>query len=261
MLLALLKESILSAALILSVVAVVISLKSSKLKYALQALLLFLIFFTGYQLFTNIEKPIRFQEAREDRYRVVIEKLKQIRQIQEAYEDAHGVFANNFDELFRFVREDSLILVKAIGNVPDSLTEAQAVELGIVIRDSSLVAVKDSMFGPPFPLDDLRYIPFSDNKEFLLASDSLESTSGVTIQVFEVKAPNTYFLRNLGIAGIPDGSEEEYQYVVNYNDELVAFGEYHGLKVGSLTEATNNSGNWDKKFDVEAQQAQGEEGQ
>jgi len=35
------------------------------------------------------------------------------------------------------------------------------------------------------------------------------------------------------------------QLVANFNDERIKLTGYAGLKVGSLTEATNNAGNWE----------------
>ena len=36
------------------------------------------------------------------------------------------------------------------------------------------------------------------------------------------------------------------QEVINYKDERYKLTEFNGVKVGSLTEATNNAGNWEK---------------
>jgi hypothetical protein len=64
---------------------------------------------------------------------------------------------------------------------------------------------------------------------------TLETGSGVTIQVFEAKAPYKDFL-----------DEAEYhQELVNLIDQRKTLNQYPGVKVGSLTEATNEAGNWE----------------
>ncbi|HCY00899.1 MAG TPA: hypothetical protein DG754_12240, partial [Bacteroidales bacterium] len=58
--------------------------------------------------------------------------------------------------------------------------------------------------------------------------------SGLTIKVFEAKVHNDVLLKGL-----------DRQLVINMNDLRRKLERFPGLQVGSLTEATNNSGNWE----------------
>ena len=65
-----------------------------------------------------------------------------------------------------------MAIVKAIGETPDSLTDAQALELGIISRDTAYVLAKETVFdeaylnsrNEKFPLDlsELTTVPHSD---------------------------------------------------------------------------------------------------
>ena len=79
-----------------------------------------------------------FQELSDFRKSAVIQDLKDIRTAQIAFKDKYKVYANNFNSLISFVKSDSLAVVKAIGEVPDSLSEEQALKIGIISRDTVL---------------------------------------------------------------------------------------------------------------------------
>ena len=54
------------------------------------------------------------------------------------------------------------------------------------------------------------------------------------MQVFQAQAPNNFILNGL-----------DRQEIINLNDVANQLKRYPGLRVGSLTEATNNAGNWE----------------
>ena len=72
-----------------------------------------------------------FQEETNYRKSAVIQDLKDIRTAQIAFKDKYRVYAGDFNSLLSFVKNDSLAVVKAIGETPDSLTEDQALLAGI----------------------------------------------------------------------------------------------------------------------------------
>ncbi len=204
------------------------------MKKVIQLVLLVAIILLGYLLFESILNPIHFQKEKKKRYNATIERLKDIRTAQLAYKSEHGEFVGEFDKLINFLKQDSFSVVKAIGFVPDSLTEAQALQKGLVSRDTIKVSVKDSLFSENYHLDSLSYVPFRDTAKIKLGAGLLKTGSGVEVQVFEAKVHNNVLLEGL-----------DKQLVINLNDEKEKVGKYPGLKVGSLTEATNNAGNWE----------------
>ncbi len=84
-------------------------------------------------------------------------------------------------------------------------------------------------------IDQFRLIPYGDGKEILMDAGTLETGSGVTIQVFEAKAPYKDFLEIEGF----------HQELVNLIDQRKTLEKYPGIQVGSMTQATNETGNWE----------------
>lgn len=204
------------------------------MRTVIQIILLAVIIVIGYLLYQSIEEPISFKQEKNRRYDATIERLKDIRTAELAYKSVNDTFIGNFDTLVRFIKTDSMPIVRAIGHVPDTMTEKKAVELGLVTRDTSRVSTLDSLFSPRYPIDSLRYIPYSEGEEFILGAKIIETKSGVKVPVFEARAPNHLILK-----GLPE------QQIVNLNAEAERLERYPGLKVGSLRETNNNAGNWE----------------
>ncbi len=204
------------------------------MKTVIQIILIITIAGLAYLLLSGIADPINFQSKKDARYDATIDRLKDIRTAQVAYKSVHGHYTGSFDTLIDFIQNDSLRIVKAIGNVPDSLTERQAVKLGIVERDTILISTLDSLFPPPYPIDSLRFVPYLDKLEFKLAAGNLQTGSSVIVKVFQASVLNRFLLAGL-----------DEQLRINMDDEAIKLGKFPGLKVGSLKEATNNAGNWE----------------
>ncbi|MGI8893545.1 MAG: hypothetical protein ACR2GN_08790, partial [Bacteroidia bacterium] len=136
----------------------------------------FVIIGLGYWLFTIIREPIKFAEERDKRYERVIERLKAIRTAEIAYKNVYNKYTESFDTLINFVKTDSFPVVRQIGN-PDDTTQ-------VLIRDTVMVSVRDSLFRGSYPVDSLRYIPFTDGSVFSLDAGMVER-GNVRIPVFE----------------------------------------------------------------------------
>ena len=209
------------------------------MKTVIQIILAVAILFLAYLLFESVQEPIRFNREVAKREKATIQKLKDIRTAQEAYKTKYGIYAGSFDTLIQFVNYDSFPIVRAIGSIPDSLldvgvTEAKAIEMGIIIRDTSFVSVLDSIFPPRYKIDSLPLVPFADTNRFFLGATQLETASKVKVQVFEAHVLNDILLHGLN-----------RQLVINYNAEREKLVGFKGLKVGSLEASTNNAGNWE----------------
>jgi len=183
-------------------------------------------------------EPIRFNREKKIREKAAIERLKAIRKAEVAYKTKYGKYTGSFDTLIHFVKYDSFPIIKAIGSIPDSLygliTDEEAIKKGIIIRDTSYIPVIDTLFGRNFPIDSLRYVPYCDTAQFFLDAGVIETASKVKVPVFEAHVLNDVLLHGLN-----------KQLIINYNAEREKIVGFPGLKVGSLTEATNNAGNWE----------------
>jgi len=208
----------------------------------IQILLLALAAFLAYMIWDTIQTPIRFEKEKDVRYEKVIERLKDIRKAQVAYEDVHEQYSGDWDSLINFVLNDSIPKIRKIGMLTDSmmeagLTEAKALAKGLIIRDTIRASVLTEVFNPDYPVEKLKIIPNSGGQEFWLAQTIITTGSGVKVPVFEARAHNNQILHEL---------QDEYrQQIINLNEQRRKNNRYPGLKVGSVVEPTNNAGNWE----------------
>ena len=191
-----------------------------------QVLLFFVIVALGYLIYKGVMRPINFDKQREAREMEVIQRLKDIRTAQVAFRSVYGKYTGSFDTLIHFVKEDSFPVEYAEGSLDDSL----AVAMGLIVRDTFYVKVKDSLFAPGYPIDSLRFVPFAPGVQFDMKSGSIMTASQVEVQVFEASAK--YF-------DILNGMDR--QLIINLND----LRDFPGIKVGDINEANNNAGNWE----------------
>ena len=186
----------------------------------------------AYFVYNSINSEVEFQQVAKVRVAENVQKLKDLRQVQIAYKKVNNTYSNNFESLIDFLENDSMAIVKAIGETPDTLTDAQALELGIISRDTAYVLAKETVFdeaylssrNEEFPLDlsALTSVPHSDQKYSVDAG--MVEKGKVVVQVFEIST--TY-------GAVFTGLDAE-----NKSFELGNL-----LKVGSMDEASLN-GNW-----------------
>jgi hypothetical protein len=212
--------------------------------------------------YQSIRIPVEFKEVTEAREAVVIQRLKDVRTLQEAHRDKYQTYAATWDELVRFAKNDSLPIVQKIGSLTDyqladGLNEKDAwmylqdpkkyskeiekfgLDRSTFSRDTIYVNVlqKDSSFlsRPDFNIDSIKYVPFSQNRDtFELIIGSVETASGYVMQLFEAKAEYSTYLSDL--------NEQE---LANKIDDKKSQDKYPGLKVGDAEQANNNAGNWE----------------
>ena len=198
------------------------------MKLVIQLVLIVASAFMGYLIYDSIDSKIELEKEVRLRKGVVIERLEQIKEAQINYKKVRGEYAKSFDQLKDFLVNDSIIVVKAIGVVPDSLLgqEAKALAMGIIVRDTSKIAVREELFKGNFQqvVDSLAIIPFSGGKQFSINSGEIEKGK-VKVKVFEITAPYTEIFK-----GLKTDNEG-----IDMTQALI---------LGSMTEPSIN-GNWD----------------
>ncbi|MEG1648311.1 MAG: hypothetical protein RR277_00315 [Rikenellaceae bacterium] len=200
------------------------------MKKVIQVLMLIVVAGLSYWLYTIIITPVKFDETKKTRDAAVIERLKSIRNAQHAFKNVYGHYTSTFDSLINFIENDSIKFEIKFGSEDDSLAVAQ----GKVKTEIVKMAVKDTIFAKGFDAKKLRYIPYTDNIEFIMDAKTLVTESKITIPVFEVKAPFKTYLGDL-----------DQQILINKIDGAKTVERYPGLKLGSITQATNDAGNWE----------------
>jgi hypothetical protein len=210
------------------------------MKTALNIVFTIIIIVLIYFLIESIMQPIRFNKEKDARETAIKERLIDIRTAQEAFKSVKGYYTGSFDTLITFLKTDSLPLVFRRGSLTDEMiaegitSERDAVKKGLISRDTSYVAVRDSIFDKAYPIDQLRYIPGTENIEFKMAAARVMTTSMVLVNVFEAYVLNDVFLSDL-----------DRQLVVNYNEMRTKITGFPGMKVGDIRVPNNNAGNWE----------------
>jgi len=204
------------------------------MKTVVHVLLGLLIVYLAYATVQSIAKPIEFQKEQKKRYAETVQKLKDIRTAQGAFKEVTGDYTASFDTLIDFVKTGQFSIIRKIGEIPEDMlgqiTEQEAIQKGLIIRDTTKVSVLDSLFPANYKIDSLRFIPYSGGREFTMKKGVIETQSKLKVKVFEASAPSKYILKGL-----------DEQEIINLNDGL----DYKGLKVGSVTEVNNGAGNWE----------------
>lgn len=231
---------ILIAVLVFAIPSIILVNKFPKSRIFFQVIFIALIIVFGYLLYTNINKPIKFEKELDKRSDATILKLKDIRTVQIAYKDKYGKYTGSFDTLISFVKTDSFAIPKIVQVKPwnqDEVSKEKAFKLGILKKSTAYVPVKDSIWKKKvYAIDDIKNVPFSpQGAKFSMAAGDLVTGSKVKVQVFECFVSYVDLLEGL-----------DKQQAVNYIDTKTKYGGFPGVKVGSLTEATNNAGNWEQ---------------
>lgn len=177
----------------------------------------------GVWLFIIIREPIQKKQEYKMKKGAITTRLIEGKEAQDAFKKVNDRFADNWDSLIYSIKNDDFEIIKKIGDEDDSTTQ--------VIYDTSYVPVLDSLTkilkkefeeipGYVFNVDSLRFIPFTNKKEFEIYGGEINQ-NGVPVPVFEIREVEPYISKLL-----PDIAEAD-----------------PFLRVGSRTEAIYD-GNW-----------------
>lgn len=208
-----------------------------------------------YLIVASVMKPVNFQKEQKQREAVGIERLKDIRTLQEAYKSTYDRFASSIDSLKDYYYNGNISIIKQIGSMDDSAavahTEAikkrnpritpeqlQAMydkgDKDLVFRIETEIPVRDTLFKgrTNFSIDSLAFIPFSGDS--IIMNAVISKVSGVDVPLFEACMPYKSLLKGL-----------DNQLRINLDADRKDTGKYPGLMVGSITSPNNNAGNWE----------------
>ncbi|MGM9745410.1 MAG: hypothetical protein ACI30H_00380 [Paludibacteraceae bacterium] len=227
------------------------------MKHAVRISLVIAIGVLAYFCIMCIYTPIHFDEERAVREQSIIANLVNIRKAQIEFKNQYGRYTASCDTLVDFIKNGKMPVVLKEGTLTDEqlqngLTEAKALKIiksgnkkeiaknGLenFRRDTTFVSVYESLFAgvlTPEQVEEIVVVPFSNGQRFEMeATTHTNATSGITIPLFEARAPYDMYLSDL-----------DRQELVNLKDEKSKLDKYAGLKVGSITEPNNNAGNWE----------------
>jgi hypothetical protein len=187
-----------------------------------------------------IHTPLKFEQQLKSRNADVIVKLKDIRAAERAYKSKYQQFTGDFDSLIYFILNDSLEMERKLVDEDDSVAMAQLKKAGKKNVEKYSIAVIDTIFNPrklsKEDVNNLRYIPHTNNVEFILEAAKIMTGANVLVPVVECRAPYKSYLDTVAYR----------QNIINLIDDRENnFNAYAGLKFGSMEGSNNEAGNWE----------------
>ena len=228
------------------------------MKKGLNLLLAVTIIGLGYICYRSIMGPIEFAEERSFREKAIIARLIDIRTAQVEYRNiTKAGYADNLDSLIEFVKTAQMPIVLKEGELNDEqlergLTEKKAMDIiakakktnnwkevekeGLMgfRRDTSWIALLDTIFPKGYAIDSLAYVPFGNGARFEVETSVDTTKAGGPQYLFEARTPYEVYL-----TGVND------QELKNLIADMKKMDRYCGLKVGDVNMPNNNAGNWE----------------
>ncbi len=210
-----------------------------KIKPVLNLVLWALIIYLGYITFMSVYSDIKFNQLKNERYALVIDRLIDVRDAQIAHKQVTGKYSDSFDKLIRFIdtarvpiiqRKDSTVLdeeaTRRFGGVETFKTL-------IVIDTLDFYSVKDSLFKGSDRYKTMMNVGIgADGAKFDLKAGELDE-----IPVFEASVDKAIILH------------DQDKNLVDNEKQVVSVDGVNGptIKVGSMEEI-NTNGNWPKNY-------------
>ena len=212
------------------------------MKLGIQAALWILAIFFSYKIYDSINGPINFNKKKNERYALVINKLKLIRKAQIAHKDVKGVFSNNFDSLVKFIDTGIFTLIEKRDSSYMEYDRTYRIDMlreVVVIDTLGFVPVKDSLFKNSNAYKNFADVPVEGvEAKFDINADIIDK-NGYRAPVFEVKVAKDVILF------------DQDKDLIKIENETVSVDGVNGPSIilGSLTEVSTN-GNWPTIFDA-----------
>jgi len=191
------------------------------MKLGMAVLLWLVVIFMGYKLYKIVEEPVTFNKQLKIKSNATKLRLLDIKVAQEYYKELNGNYADNFDKLIDAVKNEELTIIKTNGD-PDDSTQ-------VVTYDTIHVPIIEEIeekkkFKGTKDVNQLRYIPLTENQEFNLATSKIK-VQRVELNVFEALA-------------------EKKKYLEGLQDKFVDNPSIEDLSIGSLNSASGK-GSWE----------------
>jgi hypothetical protein len=216
-------------------------MEKKSVQIILQLALAVVVLGLAYWVYMLISTPIKFENEQKQREAAVIERIKDIRTAERTFKSKYQRFTADFDTLINFVLTEQMEGERKKIDEDDSVAMAQAKKkYGKRFKniEKFTFSVKDSLFKhlTVEQVKELRYVPFSNNTEYILEAGMLATESKVVIPVVECRTPYIAFLDTVAYR----------QQVINLVDNMKNnFNRYPGIMFGSMQRGNNEAGNWE----------------
>lgn len=213
------------------------------MKRVIQIVLLGLSMFFMYMTYKAVVGPLEFKEIKQARYTDVINRLKDIRNSQEAYRVIRGEYAPNFDALVDFVKTAKFTITTQRDTSWVEFNKVYRIDelkQGVVVDTLGYVSVKDSLFGDSDRFEKMMFVPHAKdpNEKFQMKTGRLDK-NGYKAPVFEVSVKKDVVLWDQ-----PEDLLEMEKKIKNVEDI-----DGDEIRVGSMQEVST-TGNWPTLYDA-----------
>lgn len=232
-------------------------IKYIKMKTVINILLIGAIALLSYFCVMSILTPIKFDEEKEAREKVIIAKLVDLRKAEVEFKEKNGDYTASLDTLVMFLKSNKKKTVLKEGSLTEKQLESGLTEKSAAAivrkgnmkeiiaaglqnfrRDTAYVNMIQALYEGKYTednIDQIKYVPYSDNVMFdVKVNKSYYNSSNIRIPLFEASTPYEVYLKDL--------NRQEMLNKIDMQEKLEKF---PGLKVGSVDEPNNNSGNWE----------------
>ena len=217
---------------------VVVKYLPLKLRWIPSVILLLLAIFLGLKIYDGILEPIKFNEEKIEKFSVVVDNLKIIRDAEVKYYEVNAQYTNdkagliNFINTARLAITETKTIVEQINKGGGVIIDEEKKVTDTIGYEPVLKYFKDRNF------KDMFKVPGTDGVEFEIEIGSVEKVPGLVVATFRARTPKKAILAGMNESLL----KQEIEAVEN--DQIK--GEF--VSVGSLEEVTTG-GNWPPAYD------------
>ena len=214
---------------------------SSKLKPVVFIVFALISVFLGFKIYESITGPIEFNKVKKERFGLVIDKLKDIRNAQEAYKSVNRRYTGDFNKLISFIDTGKYIITQQRDSsymAFDDVYKIDVLKEVKIIDTLRSVSVKDSLFKTDMRYKSLSDIPNAANGEKIQMKADIIDKSGFKAPVFKAWVDKDVVLYD------QQKSLRQQENASNSVEEVNG----NQISVGSLQEVST-TGNWPPAYD------------
>jgi hypothetical protein len=224
-----------------------------KIKTLFQIFLVIVALFLALLAFRSIMRPEKFKMVYELREKEIKNRLTTLRAVEAVYKTEFKHYTADIDSLVDFANNGSISIVKNIGEIPEGMSEAEALKKGILTKQTFKVPAKGKILEidpnvNPETFKYFQYIPETNKKKFEIQVGSIKSkTYEIPVYRVEVAVDDILFNMEKSITPEKAGRLTQFWNYLIYNnlpEEQQYKNQYGIIWMGSLTEA-NTSGSWE----------------
>ncbi|MDR2980103.1 MAG: hypothetical protein LBV02_06670 [Bacteroidales bacterium] len=219
------------------------------MKRVFQIILILAALFLTLLVFRSIMRPEKLRMVYTERHNEIRNRLITLRTAQTVYRNEYKKFASDVDSLCDFVNNGYITIEKNIGEIPDKMTEEEALKQGILQKEIIKIPASERIIeldpNAKAHLKDFNVIPFTEGKRFEIQKGSL-SSSTYEIPVYRIDVSGEDIMSHLDESINPPNTRffmRIFNYAMYGGIEDDTF-EAEDMYMGSLEESST-AGSWE----------------